>query len=558
MTSTSKTNPARRPVGRRLAFRMGLGLCIGAAGILAGMGAWNLHLQRSHLTRLVSVSADRIAETIRGSTRDAMLRNDSEGVHRTIENIGAQRGIARIRIFNKEGRIRTSTDADEIGKLVDIGAEQCTACHRSDQPLERLERADRVRIFRDDHGQRILGIIAPIHNEAQCTAACHAHPASQSVLGVLDVQLSMATVDESLVASERQMIGGLSATVAAVLVLAGFLVWRLVLRPVESLTAAMAQIASGGVPAQVAVASSDEIGEMAVAWNTMTEELDRARGELEEWNRTLESRVAEKTTELERTHERMLLVEKMASLGKLAAVVAHEINNPLAGIRTYARLLRRRFADAAIRDSEASGPGDAETQRILQMIDSESGRCGDIVRNLLSFGRSAAACLTEEDLAPVLERCRLLLRHQAELLGVGLAVEAAPGLPRVSCDAAQVEQMLLALAMNALEATPAGGQVTIGARSDMSGDGILLTVSDTGCGIAEEDRRRIFEPFFTTKEGKGLGLGLAVVYGIVNRHRGTIEVASRPESGTTFSVHLPREQGPAAAAATTREREASS
>ncbi|MGE5127686.1 MAG: sensor histidine kinase, partial [Betaproteobacteria bacterium] len=239
------------------------------------------------------------------------------------------------------------------------------------------------------------------------------------------------------------------------------------------------------------------------------------------------------------------VVEKMASLGKLAAVVAHEINNPLAGIRTYARLLRRQLAgqDATPPSAEQL----RETDRVLEMVDGEAGRCGDIVRNLLAFSRQTAARFSEEDLTAVVERCRLLLNHQAEMLGVTLLAQVDPGLPRVVCDAAQVQQMILALAMNALEATPAEGRVSIEARRD--GDGVRLVVADTGGGIPKQHLDRIFEPFFTTKEaGKGVGLGLAVVYGIANSHHGTIAVDSEPGRGTTFTVRLPARQPEAAAA----------
>jgi two-component system NtrC family sensor kinase len=231
----------------------------------------------------------------------------------------------------------------------------------------------------------------------------------------------------------------------------------------------------------------------------------------------------------------MIVVEKMASLGKLAAVVAHEINNPLAGIRTYARLLRRQFASGAA--SPPTPEQAQETDRILQMVDGEAGRCGDIVRNLLAFSRQPGARLAEEDLAPVVERCRMLIKHQAEMVGVTLEARVAPDLPKIVCDAAQVQQVILALAMNAIEATPPDGRVTIEASRE--GEGVKLAVSDTGCGIPKDRLDRIFEPFFTTKEaGKGVGLGLAVVYGIVNGHHGTIDVESEPGRGTTFTVRL--------------------
>jgi two-component system NtrC family sensor kinase len=216
--------------------------------------------------------------------------------------------------------------------------------------------------------------------------------------------------------------------------------------------------------------------------------------------------------------------------------VAHEINNPLAGIRTYARLLRRQLAGAA--EKPPSGEQLQETDRVLAMVDSEAGRCGDIVRNLLAFSRQSGARFAEDDLAPVVERCRLLLRHQAEMLNVTLEAQSDPDLPRVVCDAAQVQQVILALAMNALEATPRDGRVSVRACRD--GEGVRIVVADTGAGIPAEHLDRIFEPFFTTKEvGKGVGLGLAVVYGIVNRHHGTIDVASEPGHGTTITVRLP-------------------
>jgi two-component system NtrC family sensor kinase len=235
----------------------------------------------------------------------------------------------------------------------------------------------------------------------------------------------------------------------------------------------------------------------------------------------------------------------MASLGKLAAVVAHEINNPLAGIRTYARLLRRRFSGETATPTPEEA---AETDSILQMVDTEAGRCGDIVRNLLTFSRQAGPRLAEEDLSPIVERCRMLLNHQAALLDVALDARVAPDLPRIVCDGAQVQQMLLALAMNALEATPPSGRVTIEAlRAD---DGVMLVVADSGAGIPPEHLDSIFEPFFTTKDvGKGVGLGLAVVYGIVTGHHGTIEVESQLDRGTRFSVRLPARPSADAASA---------
>ncbi len=517
---------------------MGLGLGLGAAAILWLADQVSLDRQRVQLESLVGLSADGIAETVNRAAHDGMLRNDADGVRRTIRNIGAQEGIDRIRIYNKEGRVRVSSAPAEEGTLVDKRSDECIACHAGDQPKAGLERKDRIRMLQGADGRRVLGIITPIYNEPKCTA-CHVHPASQRVLGILDVRLSMAQADSALATSERQMQYGLLATGLAVLLLSFLMLWALVLRPVRRLRTAIERAGEGDLGARVPVRTGDEMGELARSWNEMTGDLQHAREDLEGLNRTLEERVLDKTRQLERTHRQMLVVEKMASLGKLAAVVAHEINNPLAGIRTYARLLRRQFAAGTA--TPPSPEQATETDRILQMVDDEAGRCGDIVRNLLTFSRQSGARFAEEDLGPVLERCRLLLRHQAEMLGVTLEAKTAPGLPKIVCDAAQVQQVVLALALNALEATPPDGRVGIEASPD--GDGIRLVIADTGSGIPKEHQDRIFEPFFTTKaEGKGVGLGLAVVYGIVTGHHGRIEVASEPERGTTFTIHLPARQ----------------
>jgi two-component system NtrC family sensor kinase len=524
---------------------VGLPLCLGAAAILWAADRMSLRIQRAQLDELVGLSADRLAETVRRATHDVMLRNDAERIHLIVENIGGQEGVTRVRVYNKEGRVRASSLHAEEGLVVDTRSAECVACHGEGQPRAGLPRQDRLRILEGPGGERTLGIITPIYNEPACTS-CHVHPASQRVLGVLDVQISMAQADAVFRTSERQMSYGLAAMLVAVVLLSFLLLWALVLRPVRRLTGAMEAAAGGDLSVRVPVGSSDEMGEMAEVWNGMTEDLQQARADLEGLNRTLEQRVEEKTRELEHTHRQMVVVEKMASLGKLAAVVAHEINNPLAGIRTYARLLRRQFAAGA---AAPPSPEQAnETDRILQVVDGEAGRCGDIVRNLLAFSRQSGARMAQEDLAPVVERCRMLLKHQAEMLGVTLETRVAPDLPKLVCDAAQVQQVILALAMNALEATPSDGRVAIEAGPD--GDGVKLVVADTGWGIPKEHLERIFEPFFTTKEaGKGVGLGLAVVYGIVSAHHGTIDVESEPGRGTTFTVRLPARQPEAVAPA---------
>jgi two-component system NtrC family sensor kinase len=502
---------------------------VGAAVILAAGATWNIRLQREHMTNLVNLSARRSVEIIRRATRDAMLENRPDEVHHILDTLGALEGIGRIRVFDREGTVRSSTLQDEVGKPWRAKGDMCLACHETRPAVDGLRCADTSRVYPKASGERVLAITAPIRNEPDCaTAACHAHPQSHTVLGALDVQLSLGPVDEQLMASEYQMGIALIATAGTVLLLAGFLVWRMVIRPVRLLTSGTVRVAAGELSTKVPVTSTDEIGELAMAWNAMVEELGRARKELEEWSSTLENRVEEKTAALESAHQKVLLSAKMASLGKLAAAVAHEINNPLAGINTFARLLRKKL-----------DVGEVESARVLDLVASEAERCGGIVRNLLLFSRVPGARFSREDVAAVLDRCALLLKHQAELQDVTIRVENAEGLPPVVCDVSQIQQLMLALAVNGIEAMPEGGTLTLATRREGDGE-VVVSVADNGGGIDPDDQDHIFEPFYTKKEGgKGVGLGLAVAYGIVKRHHGRIEVDSKLEMGTTFHVHLP-------------------
>jgi len=242
--------------------------------------------------------------------------------------------------------------------------------------------------------------------------------------------------------------------------------------------------------------------------------------------------VAEKTRELERTRDQMVFTEKMASLGKLAAVVAHEINNPLAGILVYTKLVRRRLAKLP-----PDVPGLEDTDANLATIETETARCGDIVRNLLLFSRRSETSRQPADLHTILRRALRLLQHQAELAGVKTSLEFG-SLPEVICDAPEIQQAFLAVLMNALEAMPDGGTLTVRTRAEA--DQITIEIADTGLGIPPDQRPRIFEPFFSTKsEGKGTGLGLAVTYGIVTRHHGRIDFESEMGRGTVFRIVIP-------------------
>ncbi len=505
-------------------------------GIFGLLGYLNIRLHRQHLEAATLTSAERVSDVIKRSTSYYMLRNDREGLYHAMATMADEPGMVRVRIFDQEGRISYSTDTSEIGHLVDKGGEACYACHTRSQPLTRLNQPDRFRIYRDNKGQRVLGVITPIENQPSCSnAACHAHPASQQVLGVLDANLSLAKADVQLAQTSRRMLAYTLIALVDISLLSWLFVWRLVGQPLKRLKDGTKQLAEGNLGYQLQVDSSDEVGELASSFNRMSLQLRSANEEIVAWAKTLEDRVDQKTRELKRAHEHMLQAEKMATIGKMAAVVAHEINNPLSGILTYAKLLRR-----WIERGEMEGAKKDDAEQCLDLIAEESRRCGDLVKNLLTFSRTAPLNVQTTDLNTVVDRAVRLVAHQMELNGVELHLELPPGLPRVQCDPGQIEQVLLALIMNAIDAMPRGGNLWVGTKLDEDAGEEIFWVRDDGSGIPQDILPQIFEPFLTTKEsGKSVGLGLAVSQNIVARHRGRIEVTSELGKGTTFTVTLP-------------------
>jgi len=517
-----------------LSAKLNILLLGGMVAILALLGVVNVRLHRQHLEQNTLTSAERVSDVIKRSTTDYMLRNDREGLYRSINAMAAEPGMYKIRIFDQEGRISYTTDAAEQNRVVDKTAEACYACHVQSEPLARLNRPDRFRIYHNGGGKRVLGIITPIENRPSCSnAACHAHPAEQKILGVLDTNLSLATADVQLAESSRRMITYTGCALLLIAILSWFFVWRVVGKPVQSLKRGTERLAAGDLGYQIDVQSNDEIGELASSFNSMSRELQTARKQNLAWTHTLEERVEQKTRELKRAHEHALHTEKMASIGKMAAVLAHEINNPLSGILTYAKLLHKWI------DRDASGHRQ-EICDSLDLIASESRRCGDLVRNLLTFSRTTPMNLQPANLNQVIDRSLRLVQHQLDLASIHVQQQLDPDLPQVQCDAAQIEQVILALVMNALDAMPQGGNLWITTSLAHDPDRVLIVVRDDGSGIPAEILPRIFEPFLTTKEtGRGVGLGLAISHSILERHGGAIQVQSELGRGTTFTVTLP-------------------
>ncbi len=492
-----------------------------------------------HSDKYLSITKDwalRTSDLIKRSTRYSMLENRREDIYETINTLGSESGIEAIRIYNKKGEITFSTVNGEAGKSVNTDAEACNVCHQSGKSLPSDTSSNLTRIFHSQKGYRVLGVITPIKNEPSCyNADCHEHSKSQTVLGVLDVMLPLKEMDANL----SQLRGATYLTsvlmVIGVTIFAGIFIWIMVNKPVRRLTRGTHEVMEGNLGYRIIVHSQDEIGDLAASFNKMTEELGRARDELTRWGQTLEEKVEQKTEDLRRALSNMVQMEKMASLGKLSASVAHELNNPLAGVLAYAKLIRKKISK-----QDFSPENLKEIDGELSMIADETMRCGNIVTNLLLFSRQKIGKFHPQNLAPIIEQSVKLIAHHLSMNNIKCEIRL-PDIPiEINCDPQQIEQALIALEINAIEAMPEGGNLKIELQTLENMAGVRIRVEDTGIGISQEDVNHIFEPFFTTKkDGKGTGLGLAVVHGIVESHNGRIDLESKVNIGTTFTITLP-------------------
>jgi len=592
---------------------------------------FNIKSQSDVLLAEVERHANQLSETIKNSTRYGMLLNQREHIHEIINTIGKDRAINDIRILNKEGEIIYSTRIDDVGKMLNKQAESCYACHAENRPLERLAMKDRTRIFRaNPDSSRILGIINPIYNEKSCYEAdCHAHPKSAKVLGVLDVTISLADVEQQIRQNEISELIFAIISITAIGFIIGFFVKRWVDSPVKELIKATDQVATGNLSYAIKDLSKDELGALGSSFNKMIKKLDE-------------------------TSQQLYQSTKMASLGQLAAGVAHEINNPLTGVLTYSSYLLKRTKD------------NPQMQEDLNVIVRETMRSREIVKGLLDFARQSTPKKSLIDINEIINRATAVVNNQLKLNKINLVKEFDSALPKITADANQIQQVFLNLFVNAIDAigqktgtidvktsqislSPKGitqiksaicpkthslidvehkiggmSSLRVKIRSngnegfihidpiygshrhyfgisldkandlnlscpicdltlidrnnkcpicngpvykiqipnqgylegcasfkddwqkwdliDRAGEKkfIKLDVSDTGCGIPPENIGKIFEPFFSTKGQRGTGLGLSVIWGIIDTHNGTISVQSEVGKGTTFSIRLPR------------------
>jgi two-component system NtrC family sensor kinase len=527
---------------------------LGAAIALISVATLGLFLvltlrsQRRHLLDQALRSAAVVSDTITSSIHMDMLHDRREDAYQIMDAIAAQDQIDRLRVFDVEGRIRYSADRAEIGQKPGKEGESCYPCHRSSQSTLPRGIADRTRVS-TRNGRQVLGAITPIYNQPSCsTAACHVHPASQRIVGVVELGLSLDTVEVEMGTLRRTTLGiaGLAALTLGLLTFV--FVRKLVVRPVSDLVGEMRRVRKGNLEQRFQPRRGDELGVLEASFTEMERGLAAAQAERDQLLNDLERQVAERTTALEVAQQRLIQTEKLSSLGKLSASIAHEINNPLAGILTTAKLIRR-----TLQEGELTERARAATMRQLELVQRETERCTAIVRNLLGFARERPLTVTEADVNAAVEEALFLISNQVALQNVRL-VRDLRSVPPIRADFGQLRQAFANILINACDAMIGGGTVTVSTMLAASRE-IEVRIADTGVGIPREQMNKVVDPFFTTKE-KGTGLGLSVVYGIVERHGGTLQIESEPGVGTTVTIRLRAESAgvPEADAATVPAR----
>ena len=301
-----------------------------------------------------------------------------------------------------------------------------------------------------------------------------------------------------------------------------------IIKPLQKMVVATQKIAKGDLSHEIKVNTRDEIGVLAHSFNSMSANLKSANEKLIEWGKTLKKKVDERTRELQDMQACLIQSEKLASIGKLSASIAHEINNPLGAILVYGHLM--------LEDTDKESPYYENLKKMIK----ETTRCKDIVKGLLEFARPKEPDKHPVHINKIVEKSLSLVDHQVLFQNVKLIKHYASSLPLIVADSTQLQQVFTNIILNASEAMNGNGVLTLTTSLSKDEKSMEITFSDTGTGIKEKDKGRLFEPFFSTKEvGKGTGLGLSISYGIVQKHQGTIEVKSEAGKGATFIVKLP-------------------
>ncbi|MDT8395161.1 MAG: ATP-binding protein [bacterium] len=489
---------------------------------------FNIAALKGAFMELYTRDIDNLSETILQTTHSAMLGGHVEEAYHLMNRAGKQENIKNVRLIDKNGVVQFSLDKKEVSTRIDKQEDpSCRMCHMGNSTKVDVPAMDRSRLFVDRDREEVLAVTRAIRNEPGCyEAQCHYHPSDVNLLGVLDITVSTSGIVTQMAAYRNNILIEIVFLVVALSLCLNLLTRKLITQPVNTLLDHTRALSRGDWRI-IKDAPNDELGELAEAFNEMTGSLKKAREDRDQWAATLESRVEERTKQIQEMQSVLIRSEKLASLGELAAGIAHELNNPLTGILIHASIIDKNVKLVP------------EFKQDLDTITEEADRCARIVKNLLDFSRKTEPRKSMNSINDTLDRALGLVEHLSSFYDISIVREYANNLPDLLIDSGQMEQVFINMFLNASQAMEEGGTLTLWTGMDLTGDAVVVRIQDTGFGIPEENLVKVFDPFFSTKGARGTGLGLSVSYGIVEGHGGTVEVYSKVDEGTTFSITLP-------------------
>ena len=472
-----------------------------------------------------------------------MLENDKSSLRNTLDVINTLPGIDEVNMYDSDEDLVYSSFATDTDKK--HSDPNCKSCHPNIKSMfSQKEKSYKIinvnsdcEMNINDNGSRHLLIKSPILNEKSCTtSSCHAHKESDVLLGSLVIKIPLESQDAVIQKSSTEFfLLAIFATAVFVLVLLLF-TRKKIKDPLNALINVSIAVANGDKSTRVEIKPNqlDDMRMVSQAFNDMLDNLHTATIELENWSQQLEYKVQKKSEELGAAQHELIHVERLASLGKLSSSVAHEINNPLSGILIYTKLLLKQVGNPELYPSKRDS-----MLKHLKLIENETKRCGDIVKGLLDFSRKDQNDFEPKNLSEILRETYELMSHPIKMASIRFEMEFNAVADLIYCNPNQIKQACVALLVNASEAVLENGEISIKTLNP-DDDNVTFEITDNGQGIAEEDNPHIFEPFFSTKRNaSGIGLGLSIVHGIVQNHKGKIQVRSLLGSGTTMSVTLP-------------------
>lgn len=492
-----------------------------------------------YLNTVIRQRGNNIGSIVEGSLYYSMLKNDKSALLSTLDIINTMPGIDEVNMYdNRDSVVYSSYKDDPLMQ----GNPNCVNCHADfDQMFPVREKSYRIIDFKSacimnqsDRGHRQLLIRSPIFNEKSCyTAACHAHNKNEEVLGSLIIKVPLDVLDSAVNKSSTEFF---ILAILTTLILLSFLIFftnNKIRKPLNAIVSASEAVSKGDRSRRLEIRPNllDDMRLVSLAFNNMLDTVEAANRELQNWSQQLEYKVQKKSEELSEIQNELIHIERITSLGKLSSSVAHEINNPLSGILTYTKLISRRLDKMELEEGTKK-----PMLQYLNVIETETKRCGDIVKGLLDFSRKDQENFKNRHLHQILKEAYDLLAHQMRIADIHFYTDFQATSDQVYCNDNQIKQVCVALLVNASEAVTENGEITM-KTSNPDEDHIKLDITDNGVGIAQEDISRIFQPFYSAKQkASGIGLGLAIVHGIVQSHKGKIEVHSEPGKGTTMSV----------------------